>query len=187
MAFFKPRKTYRKAEGNREGDKAVDAFGSQAADGLRRAFRRAKLHGGGGDFIVCGNPPAGGPAAEMARHRHRRKFHNSALRVLQDGRGEAGRNLPRAESFFGRQCASAGNFRLPSGLAEALEENPRRGGIRERMGAGRVAAHVRELPREALPRPAAAAIRHGAPRPLPPALPIRQHARHLFLRRIRVF
>ena len=90
MAFFKPRKTYRKAQGNREGDKAVDAFGSQAADGLRKDFRRAKLHGGCGDFIVCGNPPAGGPAAEMARHRHRRKFHNGALRVLQDGRGEAG-------------------------------------------------------------------------------------------------
>lgn len=186
MAFFKPRKTYRKAEGNRERDKAVDAFGSQTAYGLRRKFRRAKLHGGGGDFIICGNPPAGGPAAQMARHRHRRKFHNGALGVLQDGRCEAGRNLPRAESFFGRR-ASSGNFRLPSRLAEALEENPRRGGIRERMGAGRVAAHVRELPCEALPRPAAAAIRHGAPRPLPPALPIRQHARHLFLRRFRVF
>ena len=93
---------------------------------------------------------------------------------------------PALKVFFGRR-ASSGNFRLPSGLAEALEENPRRGGIRERMGAGRVAAHVRELPCEALSRPAAAAMRHGAPRPHPPALPIRQHARHLFLRRFRVF
>ena len=34
MAFFKPCKTYRKAKGNREGDKAVNAFGSQAAENI---------------------------------------------------------------------------------------------------------------------------------------------------------